>query len=110
MNDTDRALAALEKHQYKRSRFFLLRSMGEETEYMEIGGHIFHEDPPMTKDPRTNKWCQDSGCEMTHPAFAESRSCPASYEGVEQLWVDYDDRNERMAQWEEEHNWGTGEQ
>lgn len=105
MTDTELALDALEQNQHKRAKFFLRRELSKKTDYMEVGGHIFCEDPTES-DTATNKWCRGMGCEMIHPTFAENRPCPSPLESVELLWVDYDDRDEKIAQWEEEYDWG----
>lgn len=103
MNDVERALEAL-KGSNTRTRFFLRRELGKDTEYFEINGHIF--DPnPTESDANTNKWCRDSGCECAHPSEAEVQDCPANAEGFH--YASYERRDRKRREWEDEHDWGV---
>lgn len=92
--DTRRALDALESHQERRAKFFLRRALGEETQYEEIGGHIFEvvEREEYEGDGTyESKECAALGCELmqTHDdwevikSIAESMDCPAPLEGID---------------------------
>lgn len=100
--DVEKALDSLTGN--RKAKFYLRRALDKETEYFEVNGHIFHPNPEEL-DASTSKWCRVGYCEMSHPAHAETASCPANMEGHSwQRSSDYIVDKER--EWKEEHDWG----